>query len=530
MWWSRRILTVMLVTVALALAIAPQGGSAPATGGQFSMPIQTDPIMNSVIGADTASIMVNKVLFNGLTKPDEQTQSPVPDLAESWQVSSDGIVWTFNLRRGVKWHDGKPFTADDVKFTMDMVLDPRVNSRWRSNFLSIKEVRVTGSHEVQFVLKERFSPLPVFMGYNMGILPKHVLQGTDINTNASFNRTNPIGTGPFKIREVRSGSHVTVVANPDFYFGRPRIEAMNFKVIPDQNVQIAQLRSGELNFVWIEPFNLRAVENLPGIVINEGNQINFWYLSLNKNNPLFQDRRVRLALTLGLNRQALVAGVMRGKAKLASHPWNPFLADYYVETRQFAHEPERARALLAEAGWRPGAGGILERDGQRFSFLLTTLKGNPSFEQVAVAVQQDYQRLGMDARLEAAEFSMYIRDRRDNRYGPGASEMLVHFWVTPPTPDLYNYYGCAAVEKGNNTGVYCNAAAENMFLDGRRITDLARQKQIYARLQQHFTEEVPEVPLFYPIELRAISARLKNFSPLGIRDALIYSYKWFFER
>lgn len=188
MFWSRRILTVMILTVALALAIAPQGGSAPATGGQFSMPIQTDPTMISVVGHDTASVMVNKVLFNGLTKPDEQTQSPVPDLAESWQVSPDGLIWTFNLRRGVKWHDGKPFTADDVKFTMDLVLDPRVNSRWRSNFLSIKEVKVTGTHEVQFILKERFSPLAVSLGYNMGIVPKHVLQGTDINTNPSFTR------------------------------------------------------------------------------------------------------------------------------------------------------------------------------------------------------------------------------------------------------------------------------------------------------------------------------------------------------
>ena len=526
-----RVPAVLLLGVVLILVIGSPGGSAPvSTGGQFLMPIQTDPTMISVVGHDTASVMVNKVLFNGLTKPDERTQSPVPDLAEAWTLSSDGLVWTFRLRRNVKWHDGQPLTAEDVKFTMDLVLDPRTGSRWRSNLLSVQEVKVTGTHEVQFVLKEPFSPLPVFLGYNMGIVPRHVLQGTNVNANPAFTKQNPIGTGPFKIREVRAGSHVTVVANPDFYLGKPKIDSITFKVITDQNVQIAQLRTGELTFVWIEPFNLKALEGTPGIVINEGNQINFYYLSLNKNNPLFQDRKVRQALTLGINRQALVSGIMAGKAQLASHPWNPFLKDYYVETEEFPYDPQRARAILSEAGWKPGASGTLEKDGKPFSFLLTTLRGNPSFEQIGVLAQQYYKNLGLDPRLEAAEFSVFIRDRRDNRTGSNASQMLVHFWVTPPTPDLYNYYGCEAKDTGNNTGAYCNPAADRLFLDARRATSPARQKEAYARLQRMFTDDLPEVPLFYPIELRALSSRLKGFSPLGIRDALIYAYNWYFER
>lgn len=524
-------LAVLFVGVTIALALSTPGGSAPAqTGGQFLMSIQTDPTMVSVVGHDTASVMVNKVLFNGLTKPDERTQSPVPDLAESWSVSPDGLVWTFKLRRNVKWHDGQPFTAEDVKFTMDLILEPKTGSRWRSNLTSVRDIKVTGPNEVQFVLKEPFSPLAVFLGYNMGIVPKHILQGQDVNNFPSFVKQRPVGTGPFKVQEVRAGSHVTVVANPDFYLGRPKIDAITFKIIPDQNVQIAQLRTGELNFVWIEPFNLKALEGQPGIVINEGNQINFYYLSLNKNNPLFQDRKVRLALTLGINRQALVSGIMAGKAKLASHPWNPFLRDYYAETEEFPYDPQRARTLLAEAGWKPGASGVLEKDGKPFRFLLTTLKGNPSFEQIGVLAQQYYKNLGLDPQLEAAEFSVFIRDRRDNRTGPNASQMLVHFWVTPPTPDLYNYYGCAAKDSGNNTGAYCNAAADRLFVEGRSATSVGRQKDLYTRLQRMFTEDVPEVPLFYPIELRAISSKLKGFSPLGIRDALIYAYNWSFDR
>lgn len=527
-----RTVTAVALAFGVIFAAGQRGGTAPAPqpGGQFIMPVQTDPTMISIVGHDTASVMVNKVLFNGLTRPSETTQSPVPDLAESWSVSSDGLTWTFDLRRGVKWHDGQPFTADDVKFTMDLMMEPKTGSRWRANFLSVREVRVVNPTQVQFLMKEPFSPLPVFLGYNMGMLPKHVLQGQDPNNVPSFTRRNPVGTGPFKIQEVRAGSHVTVAANPDFHFGRPKLDSITFKIIADQNVQIAQLRTGEMTFVWIEPFNLAALRNQPGITINEGNQINFWYLSLNKNNPLFQDRKVRLALTHAINRQAIVGGIMGGKATLASHPWNPFLKDYYVDTVDYPYDPQKAKALMAEAGWRPGTSGVLEKDGRPFRFQLTTLRGNPSFEQVGVLAQQYFKNLGLDPQLEAAEFSVFIRDRRDNRTGPNASQMLIHFWVTPPTPDLYNYYGCEAKDTGNNTGAYCNAAADRLFLEARRTSNLRQQRDIYGRLQRMFAEDLPEVPLFYPIELRAISSRLKGFSPLGVRDALIYSYNWYVER
>ena len=521
---------LVLAVLAITSLTAGYGAAAPGSSEEFSMPIQADPNMSSLIGFDTASVMVNKVLFNGLTKPDEQTQSPVPDLAESWSVSPDGLVWTFKLRRGVKWHDGQPFTADDVKYTLDLVRDPKVNSRWRSTFLAVKEVNVTGPYEVRFVLSEPFSPLAVSLGYNMGIVPKHVLQGTDVNANPGFAHKNPVGTGPYKILDARPGEYVRFAANPGFYFGAPKIPAVNFKVIPDQNVQIAQLKTGELTFVWIEPFSLKALEGTPGIVINQGNQINFYYISLNKTNPLFQDRRVRLAMTLALNRQAFVLGVMKGYARLASQPWNPFLKDYYVETTQFPYDPKRARELMAEAGWKPGPGGVLAKDGKPFSFVFTTLKGNPSFEQIGVLAEQYWRQIGLDPKLEAAEFSVFIRDRRDNRFGPNASQALVHFWVTPPTPDLYIYFGCAAGKDGNNTGVYCNPAADQLFVAGRRATSIGRQRQIYQKLQQLFAEDVPEVPLFYPTELRAASARLRNMSPLGIRDALLYSYKWYFAK
>jgi len=521
----------LLLALVIGVALVPvSGGAAPLSGAEFSMPIQSDPLMSPLVGFDTASVMVTKVLFNGLTKPDERTQSPVPDLAESWSVSADGLVWTFKIRRGVKWQDGAPFTADDVKYTMDLVRDPKVNSRYRSNLQAVKEVRVTGPYEVQFILSEPFSPLPVFLGYNMGIVPKHVLEGTDVNANPGFIHQHPVGTGPYRIQESRPGEYVRFVANPEFYFGAPKIPAINFKVIPDQNVQIAQLKTGELTFVWIEPFSLKALEGTPGITINQGNQINFYYISLNKTNPLFQDRRVRLALTLAINRQAIVSGIMGGHAKLASDPWNPFLKNYYQEVPAFPFDPQRARALFAEAGWTPGPGGILQKDGKPYSFLLTTLKGSPSLEQIGVLAQQYWKAIGLDPRLEALEFSVFINQRRDNRFGPNASQALVHFWVTPPTPDLYGYFGCPAGRDGNNTGVYCNPAADALFLAGRRATSLGQQQQIYAKLQQLFAADVPEVPLFYPTELRAMSDRLRDISPLGVRDALLYSYKWSFAK
>ncbi len=185
-------------TVFLGLMLVPLLGGAllmAAPQGHFVMPIQGDPVMKPVIQPSLPSILVNKPIFPGLVRPREGDGSPEPDLAESWTVAPDELSWTFKLRQGVTWHDGQPFTADDVVFTFQAIADPKVRTRQRSFYTDVDRVEKVDAHTVRFVLKKPLAPLLAYLGYQTGIVPKHLLDGVDMNKAVAFHKENPVGTG-----------------------------------------------------------------------------------------------------------------------------------------------------------------------------------------------------------------------------------------------------------------------------------------------------------------------------------------------
>ena len=200
-------------------------------------------VLNPILSTDTSSSAVGGTIFTGMTKINEKFEV-IPDLAKSWKVSKDGKIWTFYLRRDVKWHDGHPFTAEDVVFTFNSILNPKVNSVRRSDYIidgkPIK-FKALNRYTVRANLPKPFAPFLVRSG--MSVIPKHILKGKDINT-AKFNR-DPVGTGPFKFKEWVTGDHVTVVRNPDYYLGKPKLAEIIYKVIPDANAQLVALEAGE---------------------------------------------------------------------------------------------------------------------------------------------------------------------------------------------------------------------------------------------------------------------------------------------
>ncbi|NQU18257.1 MAG: ABC transporter substrate-binding protein, partial [Candidatus Saganbacteria bacterium] len=202
-------------------------------------------ILNPILSTDTSSGSVEGPIFNGLTKINEKLEI-IPDLAKSWQVSKDGKTWTFVLRDDVFWHDGKPFTASDVKFTFDAILNPKINSVRRSSYIidgkPIK-FKVIDKHTIQAILPKPFAPFLSRIG--MGILPKHLLAGKDMNT-ADFNR-KPVGTGPFKFAEWKTGHFVRLVRNNKYHGGKPKLAEIIYKVIPNENASLIALEAGEVD-------------------------------------------------------------------------------------------------------------------------------------------------------------------------------------------------------------------------------------------------------------------------------------------
>ena len=485
-----------------------------ASSNTLRLALINDPILNPVLSPDIGSVLVNKVIFPGLVRPDDQLR-PSPDLATSWTVSSDGKVYTFALRRGVRWHDGVPFTSRDVQYTFEQIRDPKAGGFLWSDYTAIDRVETPDSFTVRFVLKSPFAAFLTLLGYNTGIIPEHAFHGKPIADNTGFNRTTPIGTGPFRVVSAVPGSSLTLEANPDYYGPRPKLAGIVFKLVPDANAQIAALRADELDLITLEPASLPGVRDVPGLTIRQTTVPQHYFVGFNQRRPLFKPALVRRALDLAVNRKAIVDGVLKGAADLPVGTIPVALGEWFADSLpRAATDTAEALELLRQAGWNRDAGGALRNArGEPFRFTIRVDKGNPSREQSALALQQDWKSIGMDVSIETVEFAALVRDDLQ----PGKFDAILIWWTTPPDPDQYSYY---VTDQINNNVAYSNRAVDSLLEIGRGETDPVRRRAIYHAFQAVEREDPPVLVLYYPREIQAMSDRLGGFPQLGIRDAL----------
>jgi peptide/nickel transport system substrate-binding protein len=521
-----RVLALAVVALFLATGVIRPAAGAPAPGGGIAFPIVGDPTFNPWHPRHfVESIFVTRVLFNGLTKWGKESRW-VGDLAESWEVSADGLTWTFKLRRGVKWHDGRDFTADDVKFTYDIVLNPRLGATGRAGFSNIKETRVVDPYTIQFLLSAPQASIIAAVGVNAGIIPRHAFAGVapeNYWTHDAFNKRLPIGTGAYKMKEYVSGSYVTLEKNPNYFGGAPSIDTITFKVLPDVNAQVAQFLAGDLTLLFIDnPALVKAVQGRPNVEINTLPQNNFYYLAPNFKNPLFQDRRVRQAIMYSWDRPAMIKGFLEGFATPASSPLTPVLKNFFnpnVKTYDF--DRTKARQLLAEAGWTPGPDGVLTKGGQRFRFTISypTVQ---YFEPLAALVQQYLRVVGIETVLDGVDFNTFIAQR----LLPRRFDTLLGWWIMPEDPDFFNYAHSSAAERGFNLPQYANKDADALMEAGRKASTLAERERVYKKLQELMAEDLPYLQLWWPNEIRAWNKRLKGVPPIHLRAAFQWTNEW----
>lgn len=510
---------VIVLVAVLVAALAPGGLQAgPAAGGNvLRLSINGDVTINPItFPQQLPTTQVIKVLFNTLTKYNPGDLRVVPDLATLWTPAENGRIWVFKLRRGVTWHDGRPFTAADVKFTFDAIVDPRSRALYRTTFTGLQSVQVVDDHTVRFEFDRPYPSLPIVVGFNIPIVPRHLLEGKNLTEMPDFVR-NPVGTGPFRWKEYVEGSHLTLEANPNYYAGRPRLDAVVIKIIPDINTVVAQLRTGELDAGVIEPVHLDSLRNIGHLRFQTTELPSAFYIALNATKWPFGDKKVRQAFMYGLNRPQIVERILKGTANLATGPYASAFGRFYNQNlKPYPYDVNRAKALLAEAGFRPGAGGILEKDGRPLSFELMVDKGNPTREQIALVAQQQWRQLGADVRLNVVEWSVYIR--RGNQR-PGDYEARTSWRITSPDPDKTPEYTSGGTV---NHYMYANPEVDRLMAEARATFDPTRRPQLYHRIQEIIYDDVPVLWIFYNSEILAINTRVQNFPRLGIRDALTW--------
>jgi peptide/nickel transport system substrate-binding protein len=500
-----------IFAVALLTACTSESSSGP---NALRLPLINDPILNPVLAPDIGSILINKVIFSALVRPDENLR-PVPDLAQSWTTSDDGLEYTFNLKSGVKWHDGEPFTANDVKFTFDQIKDVKSGSRLGSDFAAVAGVEVIDSLTVRFRLKAPFAPFLALLGYNAGIIPSHKFRDRKILDATDFSRSAPVGTGPFRVVQAASGSAIVLERNPQYHGATPALDQVIFRIVPDVNAQVAQLLAGELDIVPIEPANLPSVEKAAGVQVVRNPIVQHVYVGFNQQRAVFKSPLVRQALDLAVNRKAIIDGVLKGAADMPRGTIPLVLSEFFDPSLPApSFNPDSARKLLVKAGWRTGDHlMLLDASGKPFAFTLLVDKGNPTREQAALAVQQDLRRVGIDASIQTLEFATLVRDR----VLPGKYDAVLIWWTTPPDPDQFSFY---ASGQDNNHVRYVNALVDSLLAAGRATLDSTKRREIYKQFQREELSDPPVLVLFYPRELLAVNRRLRGLPALGLRDAL----------
>lgn len=470
--------------------------------------------LNPIIANDSASGDINDQVFNGLVKYDKDIKL-VGDLAERWDVTNGGKTITFHLRKGVKWHDGVEFTADDVLFTYNKLVDPNVVTPYSSSYMDVKKAEVVGKYTFRVTYKEPFSP--ALESWAMGMIPKHLLEGRDINTDA-FNR-KPVGTGPYKFREWVASQKIVLEANPDYYEGRPNIDTFIYRIIPDSTTMFQELLSGGVDMMGLTPLQYLRKSESRRIRENyrkfEYPANGYTYMGYNLANPVFSDVKVRQALSYAINRQNIIDGILLGLGNPCTGPFSYVSWAYNPNARSYDYNPRLARRILADKGWRDRNGdGILEKDGRVFRFTILTNQGNNERIRAAEIIQQNLKAIGIDVKIRVMEWQAFL-EQIDKR----SFDAMILGWSMSRDPDLYDIWHSSKTKKGEYNFVgYKNPEVDRLLVQGRRTFDREKRKKIYYRIHELLAEEQPYAFLYVPDALPIVHKRFKGIevAPLGI--------------
>ncbi len=476
-----------------------------------------------LLASDSTSHGIAGMVYNGLVKYDKDLHI-VGDLASAWEISRDGLVITFHLREDVKWHDGRPFTAADVLFTYQATIDPRTPTAYAGDFLKVKKAEVLDAYTFRATYDKPFAP--ALMSWSSAILPRHLLAGKDI-AKSKLAR-HPVGTGPYMFKEWVSGQKIVLAANPDYFEGRPYIDGYILRIIPDMATMFLELRARGIDRMGLSPlqFTRQTENNLFRKNFNKYRYLSFsyTYLGYNLQKPLFADKRVRQAISHMINREEIIQGVLLGLGQVATGPYKPGTWAQNDRVKKYPYDPQRARELLAEAGWKDTNGdGILDKDGQPFSFEIITNQGNDVRSKCAEIIQRRLAEVGIIVKIRVIEWAAFVNDFINKR----KFDATLLGWTIPLDPDIYDvWHSSKTAPEELNFVSYKNKEVDELLEKGRSTFNQEARKKCYDRIQEILAEEQPYAFLYAPDALPIIDARIRGVepAPLGIGHNFI---KWY---
>ena len=439
---------------------------------------------------------INILLFNGLTAHDGGNQV-IPCLAKTWEFDKEACSYTFHLEENVKWHDGEPFTASDVKFTIEAIMDPENGSENAPNFEDVEEITVVDGHTVTFRLS---APNVAFLDYMaMAVLPRHLLEGENMQESDFFRA--PVGTGPYKLESWDEGQAITLVKNEEYFQGPANIEKIIFKIVPDDNAKAVQMQSGELTLAHLTPKDTQNFLEKDGFAVYEMKTSDYRGILFNFQNPYWTKNRDLIpAVCCAIDRQALLDTVVLGRGVTA---YGPLQRNIYnnENVERYDYDPARAKSILEEAGFALNAEGFYERNGEEAGFILSVGAGDQVRLDMAQAAAQQLQEVGIRCTVEVPA-----------KVDWGGQMAYLIGWGSPFDADDHTYkvFGTG---KGANYSGYSNPLVDQYLTEARQSDDPAVRKEAYANFQAVLAEDPAFAFICYVDADYVASTRLKGIAP-----------------
>ena len=508
------------------------GSSRQLQGAQSTCPSHGDALIMGSIGepkrllpllaSDSASATIAGFIFNGLLKYDKNGNL-TGDLAQSWEIEKGGRVIIFHLRKGVRWQDGVPFTAWDVLFTFQKLRDPKVATPYSGDYLEIKRAEVVNDYTFRVYYPKPFAP--ALSSWTMGIIPRHLLKGKDLNTT-SFNR-HPVGTGPYKLVKWITGQKLILEANPNYFEGRPCISRIVYRIIPDTSTMFMELKANNLDYMGLTPFQYTRQTSSPffrkGFRKFKYPSYGYTYLGYNLRLPMFKDRRVRQAITYAIDRKMIVDVVLLGLGQVSTGPFPPasWACNPYI--KPYSYNPQKAIKLLQEAGWRDTDGdGVLDKDDKPFQFTVVTNQGNLQRSATAEIIQYQLAQVGIKVKIRILEWQAMLHSIMERNF-----QAVILGWSLGYEPDPYDIWHSSKTGPGEfNFVSYKNPEVDRILEEARSTFNQKVRQRLYWKFHEIIAKDQPYTFLYVPDSLSILSSRFKGVKPgkVGIWYNFIHWY------
>jgi peptide/nickel transport system substrate-binding protein len=468
-----------------------------------------------LLATDSASHAVAARIFNGLVRYNPSLELE-GELAESWEILDGGITIVFHLRKDVRWQDGRPFTSADVAFTYAKLTDPELPTPYGGDFEKVAKLETPDDFTVRVTYKEPFSP--GLASWGMSMLPRHLLENENL-MNTRFSR-HPVGTGPYRFGRWIAGDRVELYANKDYFEGRPKIDRVVIRVVPDAATTFLELHQESVDMTDLTPLQYTRLTD--GEFFKKTYQkyrypsFGYTFAAFNLDSPLFTDVRVRRGLDAAVNRREIIDGVLMGLGREVTGPFSPDSWAYNSDAPSSLFDPAAARSLLEEAGWRDADGdGVREKDGRRFEFTIVTNQGVIQRQMIAEILQRRFADVGIKMSIKIMEWGSFLKDVVDAR----KFDMVLLSWGLSRDPDPYDIWHSSKQKPGEFNFIgYSNPEADRLMIEGRLTFDQDARQKIYRRIHELIAGDRPYLFLYVADALPVVHSRFRNVdvSPLGM--------------